>query len=167
MTGKIYQFSYGENGYDATKTVKVGGESAPVDVKRLVDRLNTCYENKILDENDEDNTELVFEEIKQAPVHKIRKISPEKRKLIDKIREKFPHAEIDETMDILKLRQQLQTLEAFEDDGEENPNEEQEDSEKEDVEKEEEVEEEDFFDFVFDEDDGDNAPDDDEMSYGE
>ena len=43
-TGKIYQTSYGENGYDACQLVKVGNTFDCCDVSRIVDRLNMEYE---------------------------------------------------------------------------------------------------------------------------
>ena len=47
-TGKIYQTSYGENGYDACHMVKVGNTLDCCDVGRLIDRLN--MESEILEQ---------------------------------------------------------------------------------------------------------------------
>ena len=38
--GKIFQFAYGENGYDPSQTVKVKGKQVICDISRLVDKLN-------------------------------------------------------------------------------------------------------------------------------
>jgi DNA-directed RNA polymerase beta' subunit len=63
-TGKIYQFCYGENNYDPTKTVKVDNNQQVCDIYRLVDRLNKNFENGH-DENIEIDTEpkIKFTEI--------------------------------------------------------------------------------------------------------
>ena len=45
-TGKIYQTSYGENGYDPCQLVKVNNELDCCDIGRLVDRLNMEEDNK-------------------------------------------------------------------------------------------------------------------------
>ena len=44
-TGKIYQFCYGENNYDPTKTVKVDSSQQVCDIYRLADKLNKNFEN--------------------------------------------------------------------------------------------------------------------------
>ena len=44
ITGKIYQISYGRDGFDPVSTVKVGGSQEVCDVSRLVNRLNMDYE---------------------------------------------------------------------------------------------------------------------------
>ena len=44
-TGKIYQTSYGENGYDPCQLVKVNNDLDCCDVQRIVDRLNMQEEN--------------------------------------------------------------------------------------------------------------------------
>jgi len=43
-TGKIYQISYGESGFDPSKTVKVNGNQEACDIGRLIDRLNMNHE---------------------------------------------------------------------------------------------------------------------------
>ena len=43
-SGRIYQFAYGETGWDACKTVRVGEKQEICDVGRLIDRLNNEYE---------------------------------------------------------------------------------------------------------------------------
>lgn len=45
VSGKIYQISYGENGFDPTLTVKVDGEQQACNASRLIDRLNMKLEN--------------------------------------------------------------------------------------------------------------------------
>jgi DNA-directed RNA polymerase beta' subunit len=45
-TGKIVQNSYGGDGFDPTRTVKVDGGQECMDVSRLVDRLNIDHESK-------------------------------------------------------------------------------------------------------------------------
>lgn len=47
VVGKIYQFSYGETGYDPVETIKVGDKQDIIDVGRVIDRLNMKRENKI------------------------------------------------------------------------------------------------------------------------
>lgn len=48
ITGKLYQFSFGDTGIDPTCTVKVAGEQEVCDVSRLVTKLNMKHELKIL-----------------------------------------------------------------------------------------------------------------------
>lgn len=45
-TGHIYQLIYGENGFDPTCTVKVGGNQEICDISRLVSKLNMLEESK-------------------------------------------------------------------------------------------------------------------------
>lgn len=42
--GKIYQLSYGDNGFDPCETVKVGNSQQACDISRIVDRLNLQFE---------------------------------------------------------------------------------------------------------------------------
>jgi hypothetical protein len=58
-TGKIYQFSYGENDFDCTKTVKVNDVPSSCNITRLAERLNLNFENEIKEECSQ-----VFPEIK-------------------------------------------------------------------------------------------------------
>ena len=55
--GKIYHFSYGENGMNPTETVKVNGVQSPCNIPRLVDKLNMLHEieNESEDDSDEDS----------------------------------------------------------------------------------------------------------------
>ena len=61
--GKIYQYSYGSLGFDATKVVPVPGFSTkqPCDVGRLVQKLNYIHEEKLEDLSDESEPELEYE----------------------------------------------------------------------------------------------------------
>jgi hypothetical protein len=61
-SGKIYQFAYGENGYDPLKTVPVDSTPQVCDISRLTGRLNTCYENKLpFDTEEKDDPEISYE----------------------------------------------------------------------------------------------------------
>jgi DNA-directed RNA polymerase II subunit RPB1 len=44
---EIYQFMYNEDGFNPTKTVMVDGEQQCCDIDRLVDKLNTSFENML------------------------------------------------------------------------------------------------------------------------
>ena len=57
VTGKIYQFSYGDNGFDPCTTVKVAGQQQICDVSRMISRLNLHHEVK----DDSDDEDLVPE----------------------------------------------------------------------------------------------------------
>jgi DNA-directed RNA polymerase beta' subunit len=61
-TGKIYQFCYGDNGYDATKTVPVDDAPNSCNVKRLTERLNLGYELGIKKEIKDNKPEIIVEE---------------------------------------------------------------------------------------------------------
>jgi hypothetical protein len=104
-SGKIYEFAYGENGYDATKTVPVCGEPQICDVSRLVRRLNAIVEEG-LDEDileDEDSLEIV-----EMPVQSQ---NPENIKIVERILEMSPYSLVDETWTTEELRQRLSDLE--------------------------------------------------------
>jgi RNA polymerase Rpb1, domain 5 len=96
-TGKIYQFAYGDTGMDPTKTVKVDGIQQICDISRIVTRLNATIEEE--PESDDEKKEV-----------KVIQHSSAKTKLIKKIRTDFPKEIIDESLDIRRLRQRLQTL---------------------------------------------------------
>jgi len=49
-SGRIYQTTYGDDGYDPCATVKVNGTQEAADVSRLVSCLNLRHEMGILDE---------------------------------------------------------------------------------------------------------------------
>ena len=112
-SGKIYQFSYGDNGYDPTKVVKVDGESVPCDVSRLVDRLNTIYETtgvpdekkNIYDSDCEPEIEVEF-----IPPPSELKRQAQRRKIINFIKKKHPSAVIDDTLDLEELTERLAAL---------------------------------------------------------
>jgi len=78
--GKIYQFCYGENGYDATKTVRVDNNPVSCDVSRLIDRLNTSYELGIDDEEIVPNTCIDPQVSSQILQNAIRTVSLEEKK---------------------------------------------------------------------------------------
>ena len=44
VSGKIYQLSYGDNGFDPTATVKVNGKQQMCDISRICDKLNMKHE---------------------------------------------------------------------------------------------------------------------------
>jgi DNA-directed RNA polymerase beta' subunit len=110
-TGKIYQFAYGEDNYDPVKTVRLGGVPITCDIARLAERLNTSYEMGIEDQDDE-NDPLITASVVLPPTKNIEqpKVSPDKQKLIDKIRKNYPGTIIDEDLTVHELRQRLQTL---------------------------------------------------------
>jgi hypothetical protein len=105
-TGKLYQYAYGENNYDATKTVLVNGVPQICDIKRLADRLNMSFEEGF--EIPEIQTEP---EIKTEIIEENKQETKEKKKIIDKIIELVPNSVVDETWDIETLQKRLDTLE--------------------------------------------------------
>ena len=112
-TGKIYQFAYGDDNYDPIKTVRVNGQVSPCDISRLAERLNTSFECGI-DESDDDTGPEITASM-SSPILNIvqntNKISPEKQKLIDKIKRTNPQTVIDEDWTVSELRQRLQAME--------------------------------------------------------
>lgn len=46
IVGNIYQLSYGQNGWDPSRTMKVKGEQEVCDVERLINKLNYEFERK-------------------------------------------------------------------------------------------------------------------------
>lgn len=50
VSNNIYQFSYGSNGYDPVKTIRINDQPSTCDISRLVDRLNTTFEMGINDD---------------------------------------------------------------------------------------------------------------------
>jgi len=126
--GKIYNFSYGEHGYDAIKTVPVDGEPQFCDVSRLATRLNAIYEDD-LDIKEEDEIEATLQE------HVVEVRNPVAQQLVQKIREKFPYSLADETWPVEVLRQRLDEIEDNEEDVFDSENEESEDEEGSDEEK--------------------------------
>jgi hypothetical protein len=106
-TGKIYQFAYGETGYDPVKTIRVDGKPSVCDISRLVDRMNTCFEMGIEEELDDLEPETSAE-IVQPPT---KPHSHLRDKLVDKIRQKQSNTVIDEDWSVAELRQRLQAIE--------------------------------------------------------
>jgi DNA-directed RNA polymerase beta' subunit len=117
-TGKIYEFCYGENGYDATKTIRVDSAPAPCDVSRLIDRLNTSYELGIDDEK------VVPPAIFDPPVTSqvirpaSRSVSEEekKKKLVGKIRKNVPNTVADESWTVEELTQRVESMDIEDED---------------------------------------------------
>ncbi len=67
-SGHVYQFAYGENNYDPTKTVRVRGKPTVCDIERLADRLNLMCEESIVEE-DEDESPPIHTEIIQPSMN--------------------------------------------------------------------------------------------------
>lgn len=112
-TGKIYQFAYGDDNYDPIKTVRVNGEVSPCDISRLAERLNTSFECGV-NESDDDIGPEITASITQPILNIVQntnKISPEKQKLIEKIKKANPQLVIDEDWTVSELRQRLQAIE--------------------------------------------------------
>ena len=112
-TGKIYQFAYGDDNYDPIKTVRVNGEVSPCDISRLAERLNTSFECDV-NESDDDIGPEITASITQPILNIVQntnKISPEKQKLIEKIKKANPQLVIDEDWTVSELRQRLQAIE--------------------------------------------------------
>jgi hypothetical protein len=117
-TGKIYQFAYGDDNYDPIKTVRVNGQVSPCDIARLAERLNTSFECGITEDEDDTGPEITgaIAEPFLNIVQNTNKISPEKQKLIDKIRKNNPDSVIDEDWTVSELRQHLQAMEDIDSD---------------------------------------------------
>ena len=47
VTGKIYQFAYGNDNYNPIKTIRVNGAPQVCNISRLASKLNTCFEEGI------------------------------------------------------------------------------------------------------------------------
>ena len=109
----MYQFAYGDDNYDPIKTVRVNGQVSPCDITRLVERLNTSCECGITEDEDDTGPEITgaIAEPFLNIVQNTNKISPEKQKLIDKIRKSNPDTVIDEDWTVSELRQHLQAME--------------------------------------------------------
>jgi len=152
-TGKIYQFAYGDDNYDPIKTVRVNGQVSPCDIARLAERLNTSFECGITEDEDDTGPEITgaIAEPFLNIVQNTNKISPEKQKLIDKIRKSNPDSVIDEDWTVSELRQHLQAMEDIDSDSSSDLDDEtssnldedevEEDEEEEEVEEDEEEEE--------------------------
>ena len=116
-TGKIYQFAYGEDNFDPTKTIRVAGNPESCDISRIAERLNTSFELGIEDKDDDIQPNISSSIIKEIQniVQNTSKISPDKQKLIDKIKKHNPATIVDEDWTVNELRQRLQALDVKED----------------------------------------------------
>ena len=130
-TGKIYQFFYGENGYDATKTVRIDNAPVACDIGRLADRLNTSYELGIDEQEDED------EFLPSISCSAIQDSWTRDSKILE---EKEPLVEIPEDIE-----------ENYEEDAEGDEENEEEDAEGDEENEEEDVDEEDYDDDDYEE----------------
>jgi hypothetical protein len=65
ITGNIYQLSYGENGWDPSKTIKVNGESQICDIGRMITKLNNQHEETDICEL-KDEVEDVEDEVEKV-----------------------------------------------------------------------------------------------------
>jgi len=167
-TGKIYQFSYGENGYDSTKTIRVNNEPNPCDISRLADRLNTSFELGINEESDPDEyTPKISSTILEDGQHRSLSTSSEKKKLISKIKKKNPKTVVNEDWNTDELSQRLESLdieedsEDYENDDDEVEDEDEEGDEEEDEEGDEEGDEEEGDEEGDEDEEGDDEEDDD------
>lgn len=90
MSGMVCQFSYGETGWDASQTVKVGGDQEICDVSRIVQQLNAQREMKVT---------------------KVKKGSKkEKNSLIEKIKQINSNSVVDEHWSTKELRIRLDAM---------------------------------------------------------
>jgi DNA-directed RNA polymerase beta' subunit len=152
-TGKLYQFSYGDNGLDPTKTIRVDNTPCSVDISRIVNKLNMerKYNRKEYTILDEKHPELSIQHIK---IDKI--VSKTKRNLIDKIKNEHPGTSINEDWSIKELRERLSSLDIKEDSEDEKDvesEEEKDTDEEEDEDEDEEEEDQEEEDYI--QDDGD------------
>lgn len=105
-TNKIYQFSYGQTGYDPTKCIKIDSENQICDIGRLANRLNKTYENgEKINHYFEPSPEFEITEIEE------KKVSSDKQKIINKLRQKYPEVPIDDKWDVEELASKLESLE--------------------------------------------------------
>lgn len=143
-SGKIYQFVYGENGFDPIKVLKVNGILQFCNISRLISKLNTDFEHKTLNLKKNIGPVIKIEEIK-------RNEGEEKMILINRIKNEFSFKDVSFDWNLEKLKELVLFLEEknrkeeesegeIEDDGEESDIEDEEDSNEE---SEEEGEEED------------------------
>lgn len=145
-TGKVYQFSYGDNGFDATKTVRVGDKPYFCDVSRLADRLNMCHELSLPEKELEPIVQLAYKELPR-PSHSVKTpIKSEKKELLEKIRKLSPSTVVNEKWSTYELQQRLESLAHKKEEEDELELEEEledEEGDKEDKEEDEELEDED------------------------
>lgn len=110
--GKIYQFSYGENGFDSIKTIKAQNKVQACHIGRLVDKLNTAYENGFDMKQYEVETETNFSikpiiKNNEKPIE----INNERNKLFAKLKLLDPDYISEENISIKELKQKIQELE--------------------------------------------------------
>lgn len=103
-SGKIYQFTYGENGFDPTKVLKVNGIMQFCNVSRLVSRLNSDYEHKMLKFRESNEPKILIQEIKRNEVE-------DKMNLINKIKTEFYFNEVNFDWSVEELKEKLLYLE--------------------------------------------------------
>jgi len=151
--GKIYQFSYGNTGFDSTKTVRVDNSPVCCDVSRLIDRLNTSYELGLDDEK-------ITPSQQAEPLVTARVIEPvkDKKDLIGKIRKSCPKTTVSEEWSVDELKQRLDSVDTDEEQLDEyleveEKDDEEGDEEKDDEEGDEEKDDEEGDDLNFDDDD--------------
>lgn len=177
-SGKIYQFVYGENNYDATKTIRLDNEPAVCDVGRLVDKLNLACQLGTLDREEEFNPSG-FVNPPRVSITRQTDDSEEQRIWIDRIKQIDPECKLNDQTSIKELKQYWRQLreedknydEAQEEDKDENDDDEEDkdedseedplDFEEEDEDKEKDEEEDKTYDDD-DEPDDEDEPDDDE-----
>lgn len=155
FTGKIYQFCYGENGYDPCKTIKLKDQPVPCDINRLVAKLNNSYElGTTIDRGDKKEPSIKFEIIKEE---KERNEKEEKKLLIAAIKQLQPGVAVNRGWTIEELETKLEEIkmeierdeegheETEEEEGQEETDDEGQETDNEEDE-EEETEDEDFID---------------------
>ena len=153
-TGKIYQFAYGDNGFDSTKTVRVDGRPQFYDIGRLANKLNMCHELGLTWRKESDiEVDIVCKPIEPILKPKVRKPVSEKKELIDKIHQNYPDIIIDKKWSVYELRQRLASLDADSTEEDELEEEKEDIEEKEDEDAEEKEDEDDEEMFGGDEDD--------------
>ena len=171
-TGKIYQYNYGSNGYESSKTIKIDDKPNFCDISRLVNKLNNEKELGIVNELERKDlrpiVECVYEDdfvkddfvkddfVKEDVVEKVEK---KEKRSVKKVKEK----ELKETdSDEEELNEIENELDCDEDEKlEEETEETEEDLEEEteedlDREESDEIEEDDMGDNEDEEDDGDD-----------
>lgn len=146
--GKIYQFNYGENGYDATKTIRVNNSPVCCDVSRLIDKLNTSYEIGVPDVSMSQNEPQITAQLIQS-------VEEEKQQLIKKIRKNCPRTTASDEWSVEELTQRVKSIDLDGEENEEDDNEENEEDEEDEKEEDEEEEVEVEFDADADFDDVD------------
>jgi len=105
VTGKIYQFNYGENGFDATKTVKVDGIPQAVNIERLATRLNMEHELGLnSDYQMKNNPEI------SVTVEEVKKSGIIKKNLVEKIKTLYPNSVVNDEWSIKELTERLDAM---------------------------------------------------------